>query len=101
SGLVEAFTVGPGVSISRKRYDLAGLMRNSAPHDLAALEQTFGTDPSHIAIVMVGAQDRYSLNRRRASETDDTWRPEYAARGDRLVKVLKKTNSGAYLVRTA
>jgi hypothetical protein len=98
SGLVEAFTVGPGVSISRKRYELAGLMRNGAPEDLAALEQTFGTDPSHIAIVMVGAQDRYSLNRRRASENDDTWRPEYAARVDRLMKLLKKNNRAVYWV---
>ena len=30
SGLVEAFTTGPGVSITRKRYDLAGLMRNTS-----------------------------------------------------------------------
>ncbi|KAB2937764.1 MAG: DUF459 domain-containing protein [Hyphomicrobium sp.] len=98
SGLVEAFTVGPGVSISRKRYDLAGLMRNSAPNELAEMEQTFGTDPSHIAIVMVGAQDRYSLNRRRAAENNDAWRTEYAARVDRLMKLLKKNNRAVYWV---
>ena len=71
-GLVEAFTAGPGVSISRKRYDLAGLMRNGSPNDLAQIEQTFGTDPSHIAIVMLGAQDRYSVNRRRGAEEPTT-----------------------------
>jgi hypothetical protein len=98
SGLVEAFTVGPGVSISRKRIDLPGLMRTNAPNELATLEQTFSTDPSHIAIVMVGAQDRYSLNRRRASENDDTWRSEYAARVDRLMKLLKKNNRAVYWV---
>ena len=98
-GLVEAFTAGPGVSISRKRYDLAGLMRNSSANDLAQLEQTFGTDPSHIAIVMLGAQDRYSVNRRRATEAEnDEWRGEYGARVDRLMKLLKKNNRAVYWV---
>ncbi len=99
SGLVEAFTVGPGVSISRKRYDLSGLMRSDSANDLAQLEQTFGTDPSHIAIVMVGAQDRYSIGRRRGSEAEnDEWRGEYGARVDRLMKLLKKSNRAVYWV---
>ncbi len=97
-GLVEAFTAGPGVSISRKRYDLDGIMRNSSANDMAQMEQTFGTDPSHIAIVMLGAQDRYSLSRRRASEETDDWRGEYAARVDRLMKLLKKNNRAVYWV---
>ncbi len=73
-------------------------MRNSAQNDLAEMEQTFSTDPSHIAIVMVGAQDRYSLNRRRVSENNDEWRREYAARVDRLMKLLKKKNRAVYWV---
>jgi hypothetical protein len=98
-GLVEAFTVGPGVSITRKRYDLSGLMRNDSANDLAQLEQTFGTDPSHIAIVMLGAQDRYSISRRRGAEAEnDEWRGEYGARVDRLMKLLKKGNRAVYWV---
>ncbi|MDP1907388.1 MAG: GDSL-type esterase/lipase family protein [Hyphomicrobium sp.] len=98
-GLVQAFTAGPGVSISRKRYDLDGLMRNSSANDMAQLEQTFGTDPSHIAIVMLGAQDRYSVNRRRTTEAEtDEWRGEYGARVDRLMKLLKKNNRAVYWV---
>ena len=98
-GLVQAFTAGPGVSISRKRYDLDGLMRNSSANELAQLEQTFGTDPSHIAIVMLGAQDRYSVNRRRTAEAEnDEWRGEYGARVDRLMKLLKKNNRAVYWV---
>jgi lysophospholipase L1-like esterase len=73
-------------------------MRNSAPNELAAMEQAFSTDPSHIAIVMVGAQDRYSLSRRRAAENNDEWRTEYAARVDRLMKLLKKNNRAVYWV---
>ncbi len=98
-GLVEAFTVGPGVSISKKRYDLSGLMRSNSANDLAQLEQTFGTDPSHIAIVMLGAQDRYSISRRRGAEAEnDEWRGEYGARVDRLMKLLKKGNRAVYWV---
>lgn len=97
-GLVQAFTTGPGVGISRKRYDLPGLMRSGTPNDLAQLEQTFSTDPSHIAIVMVGAQDRYSLNRRRAPDDTDEWRTEYGGRVDRLMKLLKKNNRAVYWV---
>ena len=99
SGLVEAFTTGPGVSITRKRYDLAGLMGNASSSELAKLEQTFSTDPSHIAIVMLGAQDRYSLNRRRSSDAEnDEWRGEFGARVDRLMKLLKKNNRAVYWV---
>jgi hypothetical protein len=97
-GLVQAFTTGPGVSISRKRYDLPGLMRSGTPSDLTQLEQTFSTDPSHIAIVMVGAQDRYSLNRRRAADDTDEWRTEYGGRVDSLMKLLKKNNRAVYWV---
>ena len=97
-GLVEAFTVGPGVSITRKRYDLDGIMRNSSANDLAQMEQTFSTDPSHIAIVMLGAQDRYSVSRRRGAEETDDWRGEYGARVDRLMKLLKKGNRAVYWV---
>ena len=47
-------------------------MRNSSANDLAQMEQTFSTDPSHIAIVMLGAQDRYSVSRRRGAEERPT-----------------------------
>ena len=97
-GLTDAFNTGPGVAISRKRYEVVGLMRNSTPSELTALEQTFANDPSHIAIVMVGAQDRYSLNRQRSSENNEQWRSDYGARVDRLMKLLKKNNRAVYWV---
>lgn len=100
TGLQQAFTAGggAGATIAPKRYDLAGLMRNATPSDLAALEQSFSTDPSHIAIVMVGAQDRYSLNRRRSAENSEEWRGEYGARVDQLMRALKKNNRAVYWV---
>lgn len=97
TGLVEALAGGPGVSLSRKRYDLPGLMGGGAENNLGQLEQAFSTDPSHIAIVMVGAQDRYSLNRKRPTGNDE-WRNEYGARVDRVMKNLKKGNRAVYWV---
>ncbi len=98
SGLVQASAAGPGVAILPKRYDLAGLMRSNTTNELGALEQAFTSDPSHIAIVMVGAQDRYSLNRRRTTDNNDEWRNEYAARLDRVMRALKKGNRAVYWV---
>ena len=63
-GLGEAFATGPGVVVSKKRYDLPALMLNRTDGDLTALEQAFANDPSHIAIVMLGAQDRYNVGPR-------------------------------------
>jgi len=96
-GLVQAFS-GQGVSITPKRYDLPGLMRSNSTTELGALEQAFTSDPSHIAIVMVGAQDRYSLNRRRSAESLDEWRNEYAARIDRVMRALRKGNRAVYWI---
>ena len=97
-GLVEAFATGPGVAISKKRYDLPALMLNRTDSDLNALEQAFANDPSHIAIVMLGAQDRYNVGPRRASGQQGDWRNDYGARVDRVMKILRKGGRAVYWV---
>jgi uncharacterized protein len=98
-GLVEAYATSPaGVQIARKRYDLSGLMRNRTPGDLDDLEKAFANDPSNVAIVMLGAEDRYSLGPRRAAAGNEEMRNEYASRVDRLMKILKKGGRGVYWV---
>jgi hypothetical protein len=98
-GLVETFAASPGgAQISRKRYDLPGLMRNRSINDLNDLEQAFANDPSNIAIIMLGAQDRYSFGSRRSANATEELRTEYAARVDRMMKILKKGGRGVYLV---
>jgi hypothetical protein len=95
-GLTEAFSLSPGgATIAPKRYNLAGLSRN---RDIDEVEQAFANDPSHIAIVMLGVQDRYSLSSRRSPKADEEWRAEYGARVDRLMKVLKKGGRAVYWV---
>ena len=98
-GLVEAYATSPaGAQIARKRYDLSGLMRNRTPGDLDDLEKAFANDPSNVAIVMLGAEDRYSLGPRRAAAGNEEMRKEYASRVDRLMKILKKGGRGVYWV---
>ena len=97
-GLGEAFATGPGVVVSKKRYDLPALMLNRTDGDLAALEQAFANDPSHIAIVMLGAQDRYNVGPRLASGQQGNWRNDYAARVDRVMKTLRKGGRAVYWV---
>ncbi len=82
----------------RKRYDLPGLMLNRSPHDVAELEKAFADDPSHVVIVMLGAQDRYTLGSKRTAAANEEWRTEYGARVDRLMKILKKKGRGVYWV---
>jgi len=97
-GLAETFATGPGVVVSKKRYDLPALMLNRTDGDLNALEQAFANDPSHIAIVMLGAQDRYNVGPRQASGQQGDWRNEYGARVDRVMKILRKGGRAVYWV---
>ena len=95
-GLTEAFAASPaGAQFARKRYNLSGLRRG---RDIDELEQAMASDPSHIAIVMLGVQDRYSLGSRRKPKQDEEWRTEYGARVDRAMKTLKKGGRAVYWV---
>ena len=94
AGLGEVFATGPGVAVSKKRYDLPALALTRSDNDLNALEQAFANDPSHIAIVMLGAQDRYNVGPRQAAGPQD-WRNQYGARVDRLMKILRKGGARA------
>jgi hypothetical protein len=95
-GLVEAFAASPaGAQLERKRYSFSGLRRNS---DVDVLERDMADNKSHIAIVMLGVQDRYSLSSRRSPKADEGWREEYGARVDRAMKILKKGGRAVYWV---
>ena len=95
-GLTEAFATSPaGAQFARKRYDLSGLRRQ---RDIDELGQAMANDPSHVAIVMLGVNDRYSLGSRRNSKADEEWRAEYGARVDQAMKSLKKGGRAVYWV---
>jgi uncharacterized protein len=95
-GLHEAFAASPGgAQFAPKRYNLNGLSRS---RDLSDVEQAFANDPSQIAIVMLGVQDRYTLGSRRSPKADEEWRTDYGARVDQLMKSLKKGGRAVYWV---
>lgn len=98
-GLKQAFAVNPaGAQFYRDRYKLSGLMRRRSARDLKDLERHFADDPSHIAIVMLGVQDRYSLRNKQLSSGAEKWRAAYGARVDKLMKTLKKGGRAVYWV---
>ena len=99
NGLVDAFATSPaGIAIARKRYDLPGLYGRRG--DLDLLEKTFSSDPSHVAVVMTGAEDRYNLGWKRdgTGAANDAARNDYVARVDRAMKALKKGGRAVYWV---
>jgi hypothetical protein len=98
-GLTESFAMSPaGVQIAPKRYDLRGLMRSRTDGDMQDLDKAFSDDPSQVAIVMLGAQDRYSLSSRRSAASNEAWRKAYGARVDQVMKLLKKRGRAVYWV---
>ena len=99
NGLVDAFAASPaGIAIARKRYDLPGLYGRRG--DLDLLEKTFATDPSHVAVVMTGTEDRYNLGWKRngTGAANDAARNDYVGRVDRAMKALKKGGRAVYWV---
>jgi hypothetical protein len=96
AGLQEAFATSPaGAQLYPQRYKLSGVARSGA---LASVDKDFSNDPSHIAVVMLGVDDRYSLTARNLSAGNEKWRAEYGERVDKLMKSLKKSGRAIYWV---
>ena len=100
-GLLEAFAGDSRLQIRTKHYFINGLMRPDFQEKLQSLDEDLQKEPIHIAIVMLGAWDRASVkdsSGKRAQVGSQPWRAEYASRGDRLMKLLKKNNAAVYWV---
>ncbi len=97
-GLLEAYGREPRVQVQRRRYDLSGLMLRGSERELSNAETAFASDPSHVAIVMLGGQDRYSIRQSSIGKRNEKWRTEYANRVDRLMRALKQSNRAVYWI---
>jgi hypothetical protein len=100
-GALEIFQKDPRVVIRSPHISINGLMRNDLPEKLVSLEEDLKAASPQIAIVMMGAWDRVSVrdaSGKRVMVGTDGWRREYAARSDRLLKLLKKRNIAVYWV---
>ncbi len=97
--LIEAMADDTRVQIQKKHRSLPGLIRPDLDDELKAEEAN--KEPLHIALVMIGAYDRFNM---RGSGTQrfilgtDEWRQEYGRRADRLMKTLKKRGAAVYWV---
>ena len=98
-GLVDTFTDDARVQLQRRRRPLAGITRPELDDELKAEEAS--KDTVHIAVVMIGYNDRYHIRtspRDRIELGSPEWRAEYGRRVDRLAKTLKKRGTAVYWV---
>jgi lysophospholipase L1-like esterase len=98
-GLLDALADDARVQLQRKRRPLAGITRPEFDDEMKAEEAS--KDTVHIAVVMVGYNDRYNMRispREFAPPGSPPWRTEYGRRVDRLVKMLKKRGTAIYWV---
>ncbi len=100
-GALEIFQKDPRVVIRTTHLSINGLMRNDLAEKLVGLEEDLKAASPQIAILMMGAWDRVSVRDatgKRVMVGTDAWKREYAARSDRLLKLLKKRNIAVYWV---
>jgi hypothetical protein len=87
------------VQLQRRRRPLAGITRPELDDELRTEEAS--KDTVHIAVVMVGYNDRWNI---RTSPREfmllgsPGWRAEYGRRVDRLAKTLKRRGTAIYWV---
>jgi hypothetical protein len=100
-GLVDAFGDDARVQLQRRRRPLAGITRPEFDDEIKTEETS--KDTAHIAVVMIGYNDRYNFRasataRERIDLGSPEWRAEYGRRVDRLVRTMKKRGTAIYWV---
>lgn len=101
AGVAQAFQSDGRVAIQARPFMINGLMRQDFDEKLVQLEEDLKTSAPHVALIMLGAWDRVTIrdaSGKRLAVGSPTWRAEYGARGDRLMKALKRRNVAAYWV---
>ncbi|MFZ1105972.1 MAG: GDSL-type esterase/lipase family protein [Hyphomicrobiaceae bacterium] len=99
AGLNDAFSGEARVQLQRRRRPLAGIMRQDLDDELKT--EAASKDTVHIAVVMLGYNDRWSFRispKEVAQPGSPAWRAEYGRRVDRLAKALKKKGAAVYWV---
>ena len=99
-GLNEAFAGDARLQLQKQRRAIGGLIRLEFEDELRNEEAN--RDTLHVAIVMVGVNDRWNMRaagfRERLLIGTEDWRQEYGKRADRLMKTLKKRGIAVYWV---
>ena len=101
AGLVEAFGADSRLQINRRHRQVSGMLRGDAEEDFKGLEEAMTREPSHITVVMLGREDRWSMRaagNRRLEPGRNDWREEYGRRVDKMMKVLKRRGGAVYWI---
>jgi hypothetical protein len=100
SGLTEAFGSDARLQMPKKLQSVNGLIRFEN-ENFENFEEALGKEPPHVAVIMLGINDRVPLRDqkyRRVLVGTDEWKAEYGRRVDRLIKILKRRNAAIYWV---
>ena len=100
-GLIDAFVGEARLQLQRKHRAIGSLVRNDIEDDIRGLDESVAKERAHVAIVMLGLNDRGGIrtpNGRRAAVGSDEWRAQYGARVDRIMKSLRRRNMSVYWV---
>lgn len=102
SGMVEAMGTDTRLNIQRSVRELPGVMTADFETRMTEFEAAIDGTALHVAIVMVGENDRVALkgtsSQRKVAIATPEWLAEYSRRIDRIMKVLKRRNPGIYWV---
>lgn len=100
-GLSEAFQGDAHVQVRPKPANLDTLMRSGFPDQLKALDEGLTKEPSTIAVVMIGPQDRVSFKGTAGKKVwidHDEWKAEFGRQIDLVMKQLKRRRLAVYWV---
>lgn len=102
-GLVEALGGDGRLQIQRRARPIASLARLDSEDDLRQFEDQLAREQApHIAVVMLGAQDRAPIRAggsgRRFGVGSEEWRAEYGRRVNRVMKAIKRRNVAVYWI---
>ncbi|HEX5998544.1 MAG TPA: DUF459 domain-containing protein [Hyphomicrobiaceae bacterium] len=98
-GLIDVFSGDLRIQLQRRRRPLAGITRSEFDAEIKVEEAS--QDTVHIAVVMVGYNDRYNIRvspREVLPVGSAAWREQYGRRADRLMKTLRKRGAAVYWV---
>lgn len=91
--LAEALADDPKISVQRKTRSLPGLTRQDFPNEVKTITEAMARDPVHIAVILIGNNDRYGLR-----SSGGRRQAEVGNRADEFLKLLKRRNVAIYWV---
>lgn len=99
--LAEALGTDPRLDIEKKTVWMSGLSRPDSEAELQNVTQAAVRDKPHVAVIMLGGQDRWSYrapNGKRHPVGTAEWRAIYTKRADDLIRGLKSAGAAIYWV---